>query len=80
MVIQHLPEEQTGQIKIDLSVNRKYTIKGDRYVDCNGKNQQKVSTFKYPNLSKIISVLEKTGANISQITVEGRFTVINYIA
>lgn len=71
---QGLPEGQTGQIKIDLSVST-YEIDEGRV---NGK--RKIRKLKYPSLSKIMSVLEKTGAKVLRTSGEGKYTIIDYTA
>lgn len=71
-VSKELPEGQTGQIKIDLSI-RGYEIDEGR-VD----GKRKIRKLKYPGLSKIISVLEKTGAKILRVSAKSKYTIIDY--
>lgn len=73
-IAQDLPEGQTGQIKIDLSVST-YEIDEGR-VD----GKRKIRKLKYPSLSRIMSVLEKTGAKVLRTSGKGKYTIIEYIA
>ena len=65
-------EAGCGRIKIDLSVTS-YEI-DEGYI--NGR--RKIRKLKYPGLSQIIRILEKTGATVLRTSARGRFTVIDY--
>ena len=67
------PEETGGQIKVDLSVSE-YEIDEGRV---NGK--RKIRKLRYPSLSRIVRMLEKTGATVRRTSSKGRFTVIDYM-
>lgn len=76
-ILQDLPEGQTGQIKIDLSkgVYEIATMTTDR-----GKPRERIRRRKYPTLSSIISILEKTRAKVLRTRIKGKYTIIDYIA
>lgn len=73
-MVRDLPESQTGQIKIDLSIEKLEQVSRDR------RRRLIRRTVNSPTIGQILRTLRQTDAKNIRISGEGKYTIIDYTA